>query len=324
MKSTKIHSCIAAIFALFLGLANAQTQLSQAIKISSPEADLFVIPPANRWHPDSRFMTFFDSAISRGRDVERSTNFCFYVDKKSECAALGENGEFYSSRDIVAAMADVKIKQTKGSSYKYSFMGPLSTLTAEQIGQLRALQEKAFLKSSLMASPDQQSSQMVANRIFGGVVNVALNSYINNNFFAGSANPIAVGSGFLNLNGYALEYAAGGSLVNVPKGMALPPELTSVATIYPQSFSPSDYKSIQYRWVNVTRENFTSSGEFYIAYKVIPTPELEKKLEVQAVVAAFGFDQSMDFVRQSRASELAIRQKNWDDCVQAGACKINQ
>ena len=322
MKISRVLIAFSVTYAV--SAAEASPEFQRTIRIETPEADLFVVPPLNRWHPNSRQQESSFNLATKGAPQlfgpgVRSVDLNWQKNRRS-VDEINIKDDEPLMRQTVQSFAAAEIKAHRGAFLQYRIAGPMSELTSQQASILKQLQQNAFLRSATMASPDSQENQALATNFVNAIVGLALNAYISN-AMTGSVNPVSVAGSSVTLNELPYKFYASGSLLGVSKEIGLPTDLYEVAVLAPSAVDFSKYKSIQYRWITLTAHSSKVSGEIFIAYKGDRTPELEDRLQALALSAAMGFDQPDGTIKAVRIAERQERQKIWDDCLAANACK---
>ena len=285
--------------ALIVGLSTSS--IAAPVQISTKDADIIVVRPADIWSGDESAMSI---AVNSIKNKEYACSY--FDDDKGRYIGLKKPlmGNFPEGMPIVVEKKAAMYGFSSGFFDKYDFLinKPVSIDPSDLINLAKAqniLYERSVIKRG---NPETLPTRIKVKHFFGNLAYLATTTVSIVKYGTDLGGTFATNSGLSDDAFNLVVSEARDAIVPIPV-----PQL-----------NPSLYTSVDVR--RLTYGNDTM-GQILIAYKVPKTPEIETEALATGIVSAAGADTTTDDVLKAQEADHVARQAIWDKCVAAGECK---
>lgn len=284
------------IFFTLLMVIFTQANATIMIKISTPEADIYIARPVDLWSGDIDHQEKSLLAIK-----ERKVSYMLFT-SDGKLRLRGSPLLFQGIADHpVTKMVEKNLSEAgtnliNGSGYYFSIYPPL-TIAPEQFVKFSQYQNHMFEKFVIAQGDPKELQNKVGNKKFiAGVLSVASTVYVADKLGNVLGSSVATQS-VLNssLPGDVYEFGV--------KSKA------AVAPVLLDNIDTSGYRRIDVRRVQAYTEMI---GQVIIAYKSEFSEDMENSLMTKAIYSLAGADTTVDEVEQARLADFNSRIQIWE------------
>ncbi len=292
---------IARSIAVAIIMGFSTSAIAAPVQISTKDADIIVVRPADVWSGDESAMRIAVNSI-KSKEYAGS----YFDDGKNRFIVISKTFLGSISGDIPLLVEKKALANgfTSGLFDKYwvQVQKPVA-IPPEDLPNLSKVQNALYERSVIkQGNPETLPTRIKIRHFFGNLAYLATTTVSIFKYGSSFGGTFATHTG-LSDDAYNLVVSeARDAIVPIP---------------IPQ-LNPSLYTSVDVRRLTYGDDTM---GQILIAYKVPKTPEIETEALATGIVSAIGADTTPEAVLKAQEEDRAARQAIWDKCVAAGKCK---